>query len=67
LLPPGAGGTLLRSATYFDGHGALGPVGVLIGWTLLGVGGIVVGHRRAAHDTDALSDAGRHAALEPVG
>ncbi|MEV6201101.1 ABC transporter permease [Streptomyces sp. NPDC051771] len=37
LLPPGAGGQLLRSTAYFDGHGATGPVVVLAAWLALGV------------------------------
>lgn len=37
LLPPGAGGTLLRTTAYFDGAGAAGPVAVLVGWLVLGV------------------------------
>ncbi|THV24338.1 hypothetical protein [Glycomyces paridis] len=36
-LAPGAGGTLLRSAAYFDGHGGATAVWVLAAWTALGV------------------------------
>ncbi|WP_238420548.1 ABC transporter permease [Gordonia sp. 'Campus'] len=35
-LPPGAGGTLLRSAAYFPGAGVAGPVAVLLGWVVVG-------------------------------
>jgi hypothetical protein len=52
-LPPGAGANLLRSSTYFDGNGAAGHLSVLIVWTVLGFGAIVLGHhgpiRFAAH------------------
>jgi hypothetical protein len=38
LLPPGAGGNLLRSTGFFDGAGAGGHVVVLVGWVALGLG-----------------------------
>jgi hypothetical protein len=37
LLPPGAGGSLLRSTAFFDGHGAAGPLTVLLVWAALGL------------------------------
>lgn len=37
LLPPGAGGQLLRSTAFFDGHGATHSAIVLITWLALGV------------------------------
>jgi hypothetical protein len=37
LLPPGAGGNLLRSTGYFDGAGAGGHVVVLGAWVLAGL------------------------------
>ncbi|WP_350275629.1 hypothetical protein [Kribbella sp. HUAS MG21] len=37
LLPPGAGGQLLRSTAFFDGQGAAGPIAVLAGWLTLGL------------------------------
>jgi hypothetical protein len=40
LMPPGAGGNLLRSTGYFDGAGAGGHVWVLAGWALLGLGAL---------------------------
>lgn len=36
LLPPGAGGTLLRSTAFFDGAGVAAPLAVLAAWVLLG-------------------------------
>ncbi|MFE1827853.1 hypothetical protein [Streptomyces yangpuensis] len=36
LLPPGAGGQLLRSTAFFDGHGVTRPVVVLAAWLTLG-------------------------------
>ncbi len=39
LLPPGAGGTLLRSTAYFDGAAATTPVLVLTAWV---VGGLIL-------------------------
>ena len=37
LLPPGAGGQLLRSTAFFDGNGATHSVIVLLGWLAFGV------------------------------
>lgn len=37
LLPPGAGGSLLRSTAFFDGNGAGQPVLVLACWLALGI------------------------------
>ncbi|MET8541733.1 hypothetical protein ABZW03_13925 [Kitasatospora sp. NPDC004799] len=36
LLPPGAGGRLLRSTAFFDGRGAASAVAVLAAWIALG-------------------------------
>jgi hypothetical protein len=40
LLPPGAGGNLLRSTGFFDGAAAAEPLFVLGTWIALGLGGI---------------------------
>jgi hypothetical protein len=37
LLPPGAGGSLLRSTAFFDGAGASGPLTVLLAWVAVGL------------------------------
>ena len=37
LLPPGAGGSLLRSTAFFDGAGATAPLTVLAAWVALGL------------------------------
>jgi hypothetical protein len=37
LLPPGAGGNLLRSTAFFDGAGAAGHLAVLVTWAVLGL------------------------------
>ncbi|MEU0146177.1 ABC transporter permease [Streptomyces sp. NPDC006288] len=44
-LPPGAGGSLLRSVAFFDGSAAGGPAVVLALWTLLGLTAVLVGGR----------------------
>ena len=44
-LPPGAAGQLLRSAAYFDGAGAAGPLLVLASWFALGLVLVAVGRR----------------------
>jgi MYXO-CTERM domain-containing protein len=46
LLPPGAGGTLLRSTAFFDGAAAGRPLTVLAAWALLGLAAIWLGSRR---------------------
>jgi hypothetical protein len=43
-LPPGAAASLLRSTAYFGGHGASGPLRVLILWSVFGLATIVAGH-----------------------
>ena len=37
LLPPGAGGNLLRSTGFFDGAAAGGHVAVLAAWAIAGL------------------------------
>lgn len=48
LLPPGASGTLLRSTAFFDGHGSLGAVVVLLCWLALGLVLFFWGERRGS-------------------
>jgi len=43
LLPPGAGGSLLRSVAFFDGARSAGPLWVLIGWGLAGLALTAIG------------------------
>ncbi|WP_020577813.1 hypothetical protein [Actinopolymorpha alba] len=43
LLPPGAGGTLLRSTAFFDGATALRPLTVLCAWTVFGLAAVFLG------------------------
>ncbi|MER6592614.1 hypothetical protein ABT214_12315, partial [Micromonospora purpureochromogenes] len=45
FLPVGAGGTLLRSAAFFDGAGAGRSVAVLAGYAVLGIGLVLLGRR----------------------
>ncbi|TDC75861.1 ABC transporter permease [Streptomyces hainanensis] len=47
FLPTGAGATLLRSVSFFDGHGAAFPLAVLLTWTAAGVAAILLSRRRA--------------------
>ncbi|MFH9070273.1 hypothetical protein [Streptomyces alboflavus] len=46
LLPPGAGGSLLRSTAFFDGAAATGPAVTLAAWAVIGLGAVLVGARR---------------------
>lgn len=52
LLPPGAGGNLLRSTAFFDNAGAGGHIAVLVVWTAVGLSamwaGALLQRRRAA-------------------
>ena len=52
LLPPGAGGNLLRSTAFFDGAGADMHLIVLVGWTVIGLSamwaGLFLQRRRAS-------------------
>ena len=46
LMPPGAGGNLLRSTAFFDGAAAAGHAAVLAAWALLGLCALAVAARR---------------------
>ena len=48
LLPPGAGGTLLRSTAYFDGAGGTAAVWTLSVWAVVGLVLVLVGGRQVA-------------------
>jgi hypothetical protein len=47
LLPPGAGGELLRGVAFFDGAGTAGALAVLFVWAVLGIGAVTVAGRGA--------------------
>ncbi|MEU5938434.1 hypothetical protein ABZ807_04465 [Micromonospora sp. NPDC047548] len=51
FLPVGAGGTLLRSATFFDGASAARSVAVLAGYAAIGLVLVLVGRARAPRPT----------------
>jgi hypothetical protein len=59
LLPPGAGGWLLRSTAFFDGRGAIHAVTVLVAWAGLGAVLCLLGGLSARHAAKAA--AGPHA------
>ncbi|WP_327366024.1 ABC transporter permease [Streptomyces sp. NBC_01217] len=46
LLPPGAGGSPLRSVAFFDGSGAGGALLTLVLWAALGLTAVLIGKRR---------------------
>ncbi|GAC68026.1 hypothetical protein [Gordonia soli] len=54
LLPPGATGSLLRDVAFFDGHGALRPLTVLVCWLVAGLAlyGAGVWRNRRRHEVD---------------
>lgn len=55
LMPPGAGGNLLRSTGYFDGAAAGGHVAVLVGWALAGIALLFVAALRARRFAPAVA------------
>ena len=71
LMPPGAGGNLLRSTGFFDGAAAGGHVAVLVAWSLVGLAAIVAAAaraRRPAAAFDAVTEAqAADASPEPAG
>jgi hypothetical protein len=59
LMPPGAGGNLLRSTGFFDGAAAAGHVAILATWTLAGLALLLVaGRRRERAGSASLAVAG---------
>ncbi|WP_406166183.1 ABC transporter permease [Streptomyces sp. NBC_00996] len=61
-LPPGAGASLLRSVSFFDGAAATGPALTLTWWAVLGLGAVLLGNalKRGRTTTQAV------AGLEPA-
>ena len=57
LMPPGAGGNLLRSTGFFDGAAAGGHIAVLLAWTLVGLGALMA--RSGRSGSGARSEAPR--------
>ncbi|EPH46407.1 hypothetical protein STRAU_0543 [Streptomyces aurantiacus JA 4570] len=53
LLPPGAGGSLLRSTAFFDGAAATGPAVTLAVWAALGLAAVLAGGRRGRNEPEA--------------
>jgi hypothetical protein len=62
FLPPGAGGTLLRSVAFFDGAGAAVPAWVLAAWA--GIGLALAAATQAARLRLPAGAHGRRAALD---
>ncbi|MGW6908722.1 ABC transporter permease [Streptomyces sp. NPDC054940] len=52
-LPPGAGASLLRSVSFFDGAAATGPALTLTWWAALGLGAVLLGNALKARTTTA--------------
>ncbi|MFI2649300.1 hypothetical protein [Micromonospora fulviviridis] len=61
FLPVGAGGTLLRSAAFFDGAGAGRSLAVLAGYALVGLALVLVVNRSPRVGADSPTPAGRTA------
>ncbi|TQS29353.1 hypothetical protein [Microbispora sp. KK1-11] len=65
LLPPGAGGRLLRSTAFFDGHGATHSAAVLGTWLTLGLMLSLAGGLRARSTATVADTAARPATHAP--
>jgi predicted RNA-binding Zn ribbon-like protein len=65
-LPPGAGTTLLRSVSFFDGAAATGPALTLAWWAALGLGAVLLGSSLKARKAGA-GPAADHRELSAVG
>ncbi|MFF4253627.1 ABC transporter permease [Streptomyces sp. NPDC001663] len=64
-LPPGAGTTLLRSVSFFDGAAATGPALTLTWWAALGLGAVILGNALKGRTKTAEPTVDRQ--LAPVG
>ncbi|MEU9052457.1 ABC transporter permease [Streptomyces sp. NPDC048384] len=64
-LPPGAGTTLLRSVSFFDGAAAIGPAMTLTWWAALGLGAVLLGNALRSRTPSTEPAAERE--LAPVG
>ncbi|WP_329213444.1 ABC transporter permease [Streptomyces sp. NBC_00683] len=51
-LPPGAGGSLLRSVAFFDGSAAGGAMATLAIWAVLGLAAVLIGGRTRQGNPD---------------
>ncbi|MGY0022326.1 ABC transporter permease [Streptomyces sp. YJ-C3] len=67
LLPPGAGGSLLRSVAYFDGARATAPALTLAAWALLGLSAVLLGALRGRRTTTTARAAEPAGTPAPVG
>ncbi|MFC8454017.1 ABC transporter permease [Kitasatospora sp. NPDC057223] len=67
LLPPGATGTLLRSTSFFHGHGAARPIAVLACWLAAGLTLFFIGQSRAGHRAATTAAAASAEAPRPAG
>ncbi|WP_328429227.1 ABC transporter permease [Streptomyces sp. NBC_00443] len=63
--PPGAGTTLLRSVSFFDGAAAIGPAMTLTWWAALGLGAVLLGNALRSRTPSTEPAADRE--LAPVG
>ncbi|WP_369244940.1 ABC transporter permease [Streptomyces sp. R41] len=57
-LPPGAGASLMRSVSFFDGAAATGPALTLTWWAVLGLGAVLLGNtlKRDRTTTEAVAE-----------
>ena len=48
-LPTGAGGTLLRTVSYFPAASIAWPLTILLAWAVLGALGVIFGRAKLGH------------------
>jgi hypothetical protein len=65
-LPTGAGGTLLRSVSYFPAASVGWQLTVLLAWAALGLVGVIYGRAKLGHGAEAAVAQSGPAVLEPV-
>ncbi|MDX3452837.1 ABC transporter permease [Streptomyces sp. ME02-8801-2C] len=65
-LPPGAGASLLRSVSFFDGAAALGPALTLTWWATLGLGAVLLGSALKRRTEDGTTEPAPAAEREPA-
>ncbi|MEU6198665.1 ABC transporter permease [Streptomyces sp. NPDC047061] len=65
-LPPGAGASLLRDTTYFDGNADAGHLAVLALWSVCGLAAVMYGHWAIRDGRGAQTDAPPSGELLPA-
>jgi len=65
-LPTGAGGTLLRTVSYFPTASIAWPLTILLAWAALGLIGVIFGRAKLGHGASDAAVQPKPAAVEPA-